>query len=93
MDIKSIQIRAMKSIACAGTISATGELLLDEPLPKNQPDRVQIVILFPESPEVGDVTPSQWNNIATNNPSFAFLDDPEEDIYTLEDGIAVSYER
>ena len=82
----------MKSIACAGTISANGELLLDEPLPQNQPSRVQIVILFPESPESPDITPAQWDKIAANNPSFAFLHDPEEDIYTLEDGIAVSYE-
>jgi hypothetical protein len=82
----------MKSIACAGTISANGELLLDEPLPQNQPSRVQIVILFPESSESPDLTPTQWNKIAANNPSFAFLHDPEEDIYTLEDGIAVSYE-
>ena len=86
------QIHTMKSIACAGTISAKGELLLDEPLPKNQPSRVQIVILFPESPESAALTPAQWNKTVANNPSFAFLNDPEEDIYTLEDGIAVSYE-
>ena len=82
----------MKSIACAGTISANGELLLDEPLPQNQPSRVQIVILFPESPESPDLTSAQWNKIVSNNPSFAFLQDPEEDIYTLEDGIAVIHE-
>jgi hypothetical protein len=82
----------MKSIACAGTINANGELVLDEPLPQNQPSRVQIVILFPESPASPDLTPVQWNKIATNNPSFAFLHDPEEDIYTLEDGIAVIHE-
>ncbi len=82
----------MKSIACGGTISEDGELLLDEPLPQNQPSRVQIVILFPESPESADLTPVHWNKIVANNPSFAFLHDPEEDIYTLEDGIAVSYE-
>ncbi len=82
----------MKSIACAGTISAQGELILDEPLPQNQPSRVQIVILFPESPELADLTPAQWQKVAANNPSFAFLHDSEEDIYTLEDGVAVSYE-
>jgi hypothetical protein len=27
-----------------------------------------------------------WVNAIATNPSFAFLDDPEEDIYTLEDG-------
>ena len=82
----------MKSISCGGTISVEGELLLDEPLPQNQPSRVQIVILFPESPASADITQTQWNKIAANNPSFAFLHDAEEDIYTLEDGVAVSYE-
>jgi hypothetical protein len=82
----------MKSIACAGNISANGELLLDEPLPQNQPSRVQIVILFPESPKSPDLTPEQWNKIVANNPSFAFIHDREEDIYTLEDGVSVSYE-
>ncbi len=92
MDIRFIQIHAMKSIACGGTISAKGELLLDEQLPQNQASRVQIVILFPESPELPDLTPAQWNKTVANNPIFAFLHDPEEDIYTIEDGIAVSYE-
>ena len=36
-----------------------------------------------------NITPSQWNKIVSNNPSFAFLHDSEEDIYTLEDGIPV----
>ena len=90
--MKSFAKRLGTRIACAGTISANGELLLDEPLPQNQPGRVQIVILFPESPELADLTPAQWNKTVATNPSFAFLHDPEEDIYTLEDGIAVSYE-
>jgi hypothetical protein len=40
-----------------------------------------------------NITSVQWNKIVANNPSFAFLHDPEEDIYTFEDGIAVSYEE
>ncbi len=39
-----------------------------------------------------NITPAEWNKIAANNPSFAFIHDSEEDIYTLEDGVAVSYE-
>ncbi len=70
----------MKSIACAGTISAKGELLLDEPLPQNQPSRVQIVILFPESTDSDNLMPTQWTKTVANNPSFAFLNDLEEDI-------------
>jgi len=45
--MKSFAKRLGTRIACGGTISENGELLLDEPLPRNQPGRVQIVILFP----------------------------------------------
>ncbi len=46
-----------------------------------------------EGRKKSNITPAEWHKIASNNPSFAFLHDPEEDIYTLEDGIAVSYEE
>ena len=31
-----------------------------------------------------DLTSAQWESAVATNPSFAFLHDPEEDIYTLE---------
>jgi hypothetical protein len=34
-----------------------------------------------------------WRRSAASNPSFAFLNDSEEDIYTLADGSPVNYER
>jgi hypothetical protein len=83
----------MRSIECAGTISAQGELQLDELLPLKQPSRVRIIVLFPESLESDDLTPDQWSKAVASNPSFTFLHDAEEDIYTLENGVAVSYER
>jgi hypothetical protein len=46
-----------------------------------------------EGRKKSNITPEQWNKIASKNPSFAFLNDSEEDIYTLEDGIAVSYKE
>jgi hypothetical protein len=82
----------MRSIEYAGTITAQGELTLDEPLPQNQPSRVRIIVLFPEAMESDDLTPDQWTQAVASNPSFAFLHDAEEDIYTLENGVAVSYE-
>ena len=41
---------------------------------------------------LADIALAQWTKIAANNPSFAFLHNPEEDVCTLEDGITVSYE-
>ncbi len=35
----------------------------------------------------------EWERAIATNPSFAFLNDPEEDIYTLEDGKPVNPER
>jgi hypothetical protein len=82
----------MRSIEYAGTITAQGELKLDEPLPQNQPSRVRIIVLFPETVESNNLTPDQWTQAVASNPSFAFLHDAEEDIYTVENGVAVSYE-
>jgi hypothetical protein len=75
----------MRSIERAGTISAQGELQLDEPLPQNQPGRVRIIVFSPESVESEEITPAQWDQAVASNPSFAFLHDAEEDIYTLEE--------
>jgi hypothetical protein len=33
------------------------------------------------------------SDAAASNPVFAFLDDPEQDIYTLEDGKPLEHER
>ena len=39
-----------------------------------------------------ELNEKNWLNTVSNNPSFAFLHDPEEDIYTLDDGKPVSNE-
>lgn len=54
-------------------------------------------LLFPSStnntsPET-ELTTELWENAAATNPSFAFLEDPEEDIYSLEDGEPVNHEQ
>ena len=33
-----------------------------------------------------DISDEQWIKAVTNNPAYDFLKDPNEDIYTLEDG-------
>jgi hypothetical protein len=44
----------MRSIECAGTISAHGELQFDELLRPKQPCRVRIILLFTEFLESDD---------------------------------------
>jgi len=37
-------------------------------------------------PEESDIGESEWLKTAASNPAFDFLKEPEEDIYTREDG-------
>ena len=72
-----------KAIEATGTIDAQRRLVLDEPLPVVGPTRVRVIILLPEDTEVDE---KEWLRAASANPAFDFLKEPEEDIYTLEDG-------
>ena len=42
--------------------------------------------------QADELNEQTWLDAVTNNPSFAFLHDPEEDIYTLKDGQSVAHE-
>ena len=73
----------MKAIEVTGTVDRERRLLLDAPLPIIGPSRVRVIILVPEETEV---TEQEWLYGASRNPSFDFLKEPEEDIYSLLDG-------
>jgi hypothetical protein len=74
----------LKAVAVDGTIDEHRQLHLDDPLPVNGPSRVRVIILIPE--EQGEIKEDEWLRAAAASPAFAFLNDPEEDIYTLADG-------
>ncbi|MBD2772923.1 hypothetical protein [Iningainema tapete] len=73
----------MKAIEVTGTVNEKGELHLEQPLFVAKSSRVRVILLFPETEEIDE---QEWLKAAATNPVFAFLHDPEEDIYTLEDG-------
>ena len=52
-------------------------------MPVGVSSSVRVLILMDEDTEVDEAT---WLRAAAGNPAFAFLADPEEDIYSLEDG-------
>ena len=52
--------------------------------------QTQLHAQFVDRPD--DLDEQTWLQAIAINPSFAFLHDPEEDIYTLEDGKPVSHE-
>jgi hypothetical protein len=80
----------MKAVEVIGTVDEQGQLQLDRPLQMAKSSRVRAILLFPDAEEVEDL---EWlQKVAAKNPAFAFLDDHEEDIYTLEDGKAIEDE-
>lgn len=72
-----------KAIETTGFIDSEHHLLLDESLPINGPTRVRVIILMPDG---ADINEEEWLLAAGKGPSFDFLKDSGEDIYTLEDG-------
>ena len=73
----------MKAIEVNGTIDEQQVLHLDERLPVSGPARVRVIILLPDD---SDIDEREWLRAASTNPAFAFLNDPAEDVYTLDDG-------
>lgn len=78
----------MRAIETTGTLTAQGQLQLDHPLPQSQSSRVRVILLMPDD----DLDQESWLQAVASNPSFAFLNDPEEDIYTLDNGHPVNHE-
>ena len=80
----------MKAIEIKAKTDDTGNLKLDIPLiGKNR--QVKVLILFNEEDELHD-DENLWLYANSNNPSFDFLNEPEEDVYTLNEGEAIAHD-
>ena len=77
----------MRAIETTGILNTQGQIQLDHPIPQDKARFVRVILLMPEE-ELNEQT---WLNAVSNNPSFAFFNDPEEDI-TLKDGQPVTNE-
>ena len=78
----------MRAIKPTGILNIRGQIQGDRPIPQAKNRLVRVILLMPED-ELNEQT---WLDAVSNNPSFAFLNDPEEDIYTLKDGQPVAHE-
>ncbi|MEL6490109.1 MAG: hypothetical protein AAFQ95_09110 [Cyanobacteria bacterium J06621_3] len=79
-----------QAIEATGMIDSHGQLQLDQPLSNAKDQRVRVIVLLAKNNDT--IAEQDWLKAASTNPSFAFLEDAEEDIYTLHDGKPVSYE-
>ena len=73
----------MTAIEMTGTVDEHHRLQLDGVLPISGPRRVRVIVLYPLSEEWDE---TEWLQAAARNPAFAVLREPEEDIYTIDDG-------
>ena len=75
----------MRALEVTGTVDHSGQLHLDQPLTAGNDQRVRVIVLIPETDNI-DISETAWLQAAASDPVFAFLHDPEEDIYTLNHG-------
>ncbi|MEM8506073.1 MAG: hypothetical protein AAF716_23350 [Cyanobacteria bacterium P01_D01_bin.1] len=80
----------IQAIEATGTIDSQGYLQIDQPINIAKDQRVRIIVLLAETED--SISEQDWLKAAATNPSFAFLHDAEEDIYTLDHGQPVSHE-
>ena len=73
----------MKAIETTGRIEKSGLVKLDSPTDLKNKQKVRIIILYNEDEDINE---QAWLTSISSNPSFAFLNDKEEDIYTIHDG-------
>jgi hypothetical protein len=73
----------MTAIEMTGTVDEDSQLILDGTLPFAGPKRVRVIVLSTLDDEIDELN---WLQAASRNPAFAFLANPEEDIYSLTDG-------
>ena len=75
----------MRAIEATGRIDEQRRLQLDGQLPVERAGPVRI-ILIPDGDDADEVDERAWLPTAASNPAFDFLGEPDEDIYTLDDG-------
>jgi hypothetical protein len=74
----------MEAIEIRSKTDKNGHLKIDFPLFKKEKE-VRILILFEEDIDDQEKD-SSWLQAISHNPAFAFLHEPDENIYSLKDG-------
>jgi len=81
----------MKAIEINTETDKTGHLKIDIPLHKVK-KKVRLMIFLDDEDKSSD-NEENWLYAAAQNPSFDFLNEPEEDLYSLKDGFPVHHEK
>ncbi|NER81117.1 MAG: hypothetical protein F6K42_16435 [Leptolyngbya sp. SIO1D8] len=81
----------MQAYELSATLTSNGQLVLPDfhldPIFHNS--QIRVIILVEETSDIPD---NEWLNSAAHNPAFDFLHNPEENIYSLDDGKPFEYQ-
>lgn len=72
-----------RTLELTGCVDDQHRLQVDASLPDVVPGPVRVLVLIPDP---DDISEAEWARAAATNPAFAFLNDPEEDVYSPTDG-------
>ena len=73
----------MKAIETIGEIDKKGFLRINHPF-ETRDKKVKVIVLMSEDENLEDER--TWLSAISDNPAFDFLNEPEEDIYSIKDG-------
>jgi hypothetical protein len=76
----------MTAIEMTGTVDENHQLQLDGTLPITGPKRVRVIVLSPITENADELNETEWLKASMSNSAFEYLSDPQEDIYTINDG-------
>ncbi len=82
-------VEPMKAIEVTGSVNEAGYVAFDQPIANAKPLRFRGILLLPDSIDSQD---EEWSPSAISASVRDWLDDPEEDVYTLEDGEPIEAE-
>lgn len=69
--------KSIKALETTATIDKKNRLILDEPVPVSENQKVRVIILYPDAE---DTEENEWLYAPAKNPAFDFLKEPAEDI-------------
>ena len=78
----------MYALELTASVSSGRNIRLDEDVTLALGSRVRLLVLSADDND--DLTDPLWLKAVSSNPAFEFLNDPREDIYTLDDGAELS---
>lgn len=87
----------LHTVEATANLDENGVLHVNEPIRGLEAGEVLVIVVaraqnHPVPERYDDISSQEWNRAMMNSSALAFLKDPAEDIYTLEDGEPIDWD-